>query len=311
MIKKVATQQGWSWTSNLWINKSGTLRTHAALLPGKNMFGFKSIRMYAQENGYTHLGPGDKTFQRAAKNLEQNLKAVNNDMLNFEVFKQQLCVNEASRGTLYKVFEEMRELVERELVREFNELDGFKLEAQILASLTSGWLQGNSPSKHFHQESTPIQNFKPTTAFSEKPEMSNKKVITNTKDLRRIKIEVSNPIESKAVQEELFKNGCYWLTNPGYGQSRDTTPQHCGLRYLYVESDGTMLYGSSKGYFNQSEFTEIKFDLRNFEVTELVPTIVTKTSVSTFYKEKETVEFGGKKYIKEDLEKALSLLKSV
>ena len=72
-----------------------------------------------------------------------------------------------------------------------------------------------------------------------------------------------------------------------------------------------MLYGSSKETFDQSEFTEIKVDLRNFEVTELVPTIVTKTSVSTFYKEKETVEFGGKKYIKEDLEKALSLLKSV
>ena len=141
--------------------------------------------------------------------------------------------------------------------------------------------------------------------------MSNKKVIANTKDLRRIKIEVSNPVESKAVQEELFKNGCYWLANQGYAQSRNTSPQHCGMRYLYVESDGKMLYGSSEEYFNQSEFTEIKFDLRNFEVTELVPTIVTKTSVHTFYKEKETVEFGGKKYIKEDLEKALSLLKSV
>lgn len=141
--------------------------------------------------------------------------------------------------------------------------------------------------------------------------MSNKKVITNTKDLRRIKIEVSNQIESKAVQEELFKNGCHWSTHSSYGQGRDTTAQHYGLRYLYVESDGTMKYGSSKEYFNQSEFTEIKFDMRNFEVTELVPTIVTKTSVHTFYKEKETVEFGGKKYIKEDLEKALSLLKSV
>ena len=141
--------------------------------------------------------------------------------------------------------------------------------------------------------------------------MSNKQVITNPKDLRRIKIEISNLIESKAVQEELFKNGCYWLTDSGYGQSLDTTPRNCGLRYLYVESDGTMKYGTSKEYFNQSEFTEIKVDLRNFEVTELVPTIVTKTSVHTFYKEKETVEFGGKKYIKEDLKKALSLLKSV
>ena len=141
--------------------------------------------------------------------------------------------------------------------------------------------------------------------------MSNKQVITNTKDLRRIKIEVGNPIESKAVQEELFKNGCYWLTTTGYGQIRDTTPQHCGLRHLYVESDGRLLYGSSKEYFNVSEFTEIEVDMLSFEVTELVPTIVTKASVSTFYKEKETVEFGGKKYIKEDLEKALSLLKSV
>ena len=141
--------------------------------------------------------------------------------------------------------------------------------------------------------------------------MSNKKVITSTKDLRRIKIEVSNPIESKAVQEELFKNGCCWLNYSGCEQVRDTTEQYCGMRYLYVESNGKMLYGSSKEYFNQSEFTEIKFDMRNFEVTELVPTIVTKTSVHTFYKEKETVEFGGKKYIKEDLEKALSLLKSV
>ena len=141
--------------------------------------------------------------------------------------------------------------------------------------------------------------------------MSNKKVITNTKDLRRIKIEVSDTKESKAVQEALFENGCYWLNYSGYEQIRDKTAQYCGLRYLYVESDGTMMYGSSKEYFNRSEFTEIKVDLRNFEVTELVPTIVTKTSVRTFYKEKETVEFGGKKYIKEDLEKALSLLKSV
>ena len=141
--------------------------------------------------------------------------------------------------------------------------------------------------------------------------MSNKQVITNTKDLRRIKIEVSNPKESEAVQEALFNNGCYWLTHSGYAKIRDTTAQYCGLRYLYVESDGTMTCGSSKEYFNQSEFTEIKVDLRDFEVTELVQTIVTKTSVHTFYKEKETVEFGGKKYIKEDREKALSLLKSV
>jgi len=141
--------------------------------------------------------------------------------------------------------------------------------------------------------------------------MSNKQVITNTKDLRRIKIEVSDTKESKAVQEALFENGCYWLANPGYGQSRNTTAQNWGLRYLYVESDGTMTHCSSKEYFNQSEFTEIKANIYDFEVTELVPTIVTKTSVSTFYKEKETVEFGGEKYIKEDLEKALSLLKSV
>lgn len=285
MIKKVAAKQGWFWTSDLWINKSGTLRTHAALLPGKNMFGFKSIRMYAQENGYTHLGPDDKTFQRAVENLKQNLKVINNDARSFEVFKRQLCVNEASSGTLFKVFKEMRNMVTEEQM------------ADTVITLHRGFV--------------PIQNFKLTTTFSEKLEMSNKQVITNTKDLRRIKIEVSNPIESKAVQEELFKNGCYWLTSPGYEQRRDTTPQHCGLRCLYVESDGRMLYGSSKEYFDQSEFTEIKVDLRNFEVTELVPTIVTKTSVHTFYKEKETVEFGGKKYIKEDLEKALSLLKSV
>ena len=141
--------------------------------------------------------------------------------------------------------------------------------------------------------------------------MSNKQVITNTKDLRCIKIEVSNPIESKAVQEELFKNGCYWLTYSGYVRIRETTAQYCGLRYLYVESDGKMMYGSFEEYFNQSRSTEIKVDMRNFEVIELVKTIVTKTSVNTFYKERETVEFGGKKYIKEDLEKALSLLKSV
>ena len=141
--------------------------------------------------------------------------------------------------------------------------------------------------------------------------MSNKQVITNTKDLRSIKIAVSNPIESKAVQEELFKNGCYWLTHSGYEQVRNTTAQYCGERYMYVESDGKILHNPSKEWFGKSGFTEIKFDMRNLEVTELVPTIVTKTSVHTFYKEKETVEFGGKKYIKEDLEKALSLLKSV
>ena len=285
MIRKVATQKGWFWTSNLWINKSGTLRTHAALLPGKNMFGFKSIRMYAQENGYTHLGPDDKTFQRAVENLKQNLKVINNDASSFEVFKRQLCVNEASSGTLFKVFNEMRNMVTEEQM------------ADTVITLHRGFV--------------PTQKLKLATTFSEKPEMSKKQVITNTKDLRRIKIEVSNPIESKAVQEELFKNGCCWLNYHGSEQIRNTTAQYCGLRYLYVESDGKMLYGSSKEYFDQSEFTEIKFDMRNFEVTELVPTIVTKTSVHTFYKEKETVEFGGKKYIKEDLEKALSLLKSV
>lgn len=156
----------------------------------------------------------------------------------------------------------------------------------------------------------PNTDFKRTTTFFGETEMSNKQVTTNTKDLRRIKIEVSNPKESKAVQEALFNNGCYWLTYSGHEQMRNTA-QHCGSRYLYVESAGTMMYGPSKEYFNQSEFTEIKFDLRDFEVTELVQTIVNKTSVRTFYKEKETVEFGGKKYIKEDLEKALLLLKSV
>lgn len=158
----------------------------------------------------------------------------------------------------------------------------------------------------------PIQNFKLTTTFSEKPEMSNKQVITNTKDLRRIKIEVSNPKESKAVQEELFKSGCYWLFKSRPAQARDTTAQYCGSRYLYVGSDGSMMHGSSKADFDRgAEFTEIKATMQDFEVIEPVPTIVTKTSVSTFYKEKETVEFGGKKYIKEDFEKALSLLKSV
>ena len=301
MIKKVAAKQGWFWTSDLWINKSGTLRTHAALLPGKNMFGFKSIRLHAQENGYTHLGPDDKTFQRAVENLKQNLEVINNDVRSFEVFKRQLCVNEASSGTLFKVFNEMRNKVTEKQMEKLAEIYFPRITTQDMADTVM----------QLHRGFVPIQNFKLTTTFSEKPEMSNKQVITNTKDLRRIMIEVSNPIESKAVQEELFKNGCYWLTNPGYGQSRDTTPQHCGSRCLYVESDGRMLYGASKEYFDPSEFTEIKVDLRNFEVTELVPTIVTKTSVHTFYKEKETVEFGGKKYIKEDLEKALSLLKSV
>lgn len=141
--------------------------------------------------------------------------------------------------------------------------------------------------------------------------MSNKQVITNTKDLRRIKIEVSSPKESRAVQEALFEHGCYWLTHSGCEQIRNTTAQYRGERYLYVESDGKMLYGSFEEYFNQSGSTEIKADMRNFEVIELVKTIVTKTSVNTFYKERETVEFGGKKYIKENLEKALSLLKSV
>ena len=301
MIRKVATQKGWFWTSNLWINKSGTLRTHAALLPGKNMFGFKSIRMYAQENGYTHLGPDDKTFQRAVENLKQNLEVINNDVRSFVVFKQQLCVNEASSGTLFKVFNEMRNMVTEEQMEKLAEIYFPRITTQDMADTVIA----------LHRGFVPTQNFKLTTAFSEKPEMSNKKVITNTKDLRRIKIEVSNQKESEAVQEELFKSGCYWLISSGYGQVRKTTAQHCGSRYLYVESDGKMMHGSSKEYFNQSEFTEIKVDLRNFEVTELVQTIVTKTSVHTFYKEKETVEFGGKKYIKEDLEKALSLLKSV
>lgn len=297
MIRKVATQKGWFWTSNLWINKSGTLRTHAALLPGKNIFGFKSIRQYAQENGYTHLGPDDKTFQRAVENLKQNLEVINNDARSFEVFKRQLCVNEASSGTLFKVFKEMRNMVTEEQMKKLAEIYFPRITTQDMADTVIA----------LHSGFVPIQNFKLTTAFSEKPEMSNKQVITNTKDLRRIKIEVSSPKESKAVQGALFKNGCYWLTLSGYEQIRETTAQYCDLRYLYVESDGTIMYGASKGYFDESDFTEIKADVQHFEVVELVA----KASVNTFYKEKETVEFGGKKYIKEDLEKALSLLKSV
>lgn len=127
--------------------------------------------------------------------------------------------------------------------------------------------------------------------------------------LRNVKIRVNTPEISKLVQEYLFKHGCYW-TDPVLD-----SPSHLTSKYLYVAGNGKLGFGAdgkqAEEYFNMYSHTELTFDVIKENTIVMVPTTVTKLHLHNMRRVKELVEFGGKKYIKEELEKVLSLLKSV
>ena len=106
------------------------------------------------------------------------------------------------------------------------------------------------------------------------------------------KIRVANHEQSALIQGYLFNVGMWW----GVGEPKKfltVIPPY----YLYTNDRGCMYWSNPKN----SSFDSIKCEEMLFDF-ELVIANVRRR------KEPELVEFNGKKYVKEDLEKALALL---
>lgn len=105
---------------------------------------------------------------------------------------------------------------------------------------------------------------------------------------RGIKIRVT-PETSGAVQEALFAEGIKWFGDAVSQIQKTECP------FLYVYQDGYIRYGDSEKSFLSEKYQEVFFETTTTITVKLLPPA-------------EVIEFNGKKYLKEDLEKALALL---
>lgn len=104
---------------------------------------------------------------------------------------------------------------------------------------------------------------------------------------KSMKIRIKDEEHSKLVQETAFKEGYRW--NSGLQEIKSTDAP-----FLYLFTDYKVIqYGRNENMFEDSNAIEVKLEAQYYfkEV------------------EKEVVELDGKRYLKEDLKKALSLIK--
>lgn len=112
--------------------------------------------------------------------------------------------------------------------------------------------------------------------------------------IRNVKIQVETPEKSRAVQEYLFANGCCWA----YATKE---VQFTHGKYLYVDRNGILTYGTNSGFFHDNEMhngqRELKFDF--------------ETTIIATPQRRQTVCIFGKLYDKEEFDLAVSKLKTV
>lgn len=110
---------------------------------------------------------------------------------------------------------------------------------------------------------------------------------------KKMRFEVNSPEHSAQIQKALFSMGYKW-------SSRGTTVQFCDRKYLFTDEDGYILHAISWFYsFDDKTYALCKIEVvENYRIVEEEPEV-------------ELVELNGRKYRKEDLEKALDALTPV
>lgn len=105
-----------------------------------------------------------------------------------------------------------------------------------------------------------------------------------TQDVRSIKVAVSNPAESRAIQEYLFSKGCRW-------NWQGNVVKHEDKDFLFVDDRGNIGWDNSVAFFNSTtDYKEVIFNVINKPVV-----------VSVEQKERPKTVLFGKTYFTDEL----------
>lgn len=108
-------------------------------------------------------------------------------------------------------------------------------------------------------------------------------------EFRNIKIRVGTEVQSAAIQEFLFTQGCRWNYD---GQKVKLT----AAKYLFVEASGSIGWDSSDSFFERSaSYKEMSFTFENKVVVK-----------SSKLKERPKTVLFGKTYFTDELEARLA-----
>ena len=108
---------------------------------------------------------------------------------------------------------------------------------------------------------------------------------------KKMRFKVNSPEHSAQIQKALFSLGYKWLGG--------TTVQCCDKQYLFGDEDGYLLHANSFRSFDDKAYALCKIEVvENYRIVEEESEV-------------ELVELNGRKYRKEDLEKALDALTPV
>jgi hypothetical protein len=105
------------------------------------------------------------------------------------------------------------------------------------------------------------------------------------------KIRIATSDISRAIQEDLFQQGYEW-------RSVGKNVQHATAAFLYAKEDGRLSYGQDRTLFEEKEYPEVIYTTQ----TKLV--VVEKKPV------RAKVVLFGKTYYKDELDAALSSLRT-
>lgn len=108
---------------------------------------------------------------------------------------------------------------------------------------------------------------------------------------KKMRFKVNSPEHSAQIQKALFSLGYKW--------SEGATVQYCDRQYLFGDEDGSVLHSNSFYSFDDKTYALCKIEVvENYRIVEEESEV-------------ELVELNGRKYRKEDLEKALDALTPV
>lgn len=109
---------------------------------------------------------------------------------------------------------------------------------------------------------------------------------------KKMRFKVNSPEHSAQIQKALFSLGYKW-------KHHKTEVVHHDKQYLFGDEQGYLLQSNSFYSFDDEEYTLCKIEVvENYRIVEEEPEV-------------ELVELNGRKYRKEDLEKALDALTPV
>lgn len=105
------------------------------------------------------------------------------------------------------------------------------------------------------------------------------------------KIRIATPAISRAIQEDLFKQGYTW-------RLAGNTPAHVHADFLYASEDGFLTFGEDDTNFDNKSYPEMIY------TTESKLSVVSKKPTRT------KIVLFGKTYFKDELDAALATLRT-